>query len=296
MDHLLSEYRRAWRIDQPEAVAHRVVHGGEKFRQPTLLDDAVLNEIEQLNVAGAAAQSAGARGDPPGSAVAARYSSCGRVRYGLSCDLAGPRTRVRARQRMCVERFGIRRFGFHGINHSHVASSVASYLEVDLQALRIISCHLGNGASVTAIEAGRSVETSMGMTPLEGLVMGTRAGDMDPGVLLQLFRSGEFDAEQLDELLNKRSGLKGLTGSNDMREIEKRASAGDEDCRRAIALYVHRVRKYIGAYAVAMGGVDVVAFTGGVGENSSLIRPRCLERLEFLGIAAGRSSQPQLPS
>lgn len=180
-------------------------------------------------------------------------------------------------------RFGIRRFGFHGINHSHVASSVASFLGVELQALRIISCHLGNGASVTAIEAGRSVETSMGMTPLEGLVMGTRAGDIDPGVLLQLQRCGEFDATQLDELLNQRSGLKGLTGVNDMREIEKRAGAGDEDCLRAIAVYVHRVRKYIGAYAVAMNGVDAIAFTAGVGENSSLIRQRCLERLDVIG-------------
>jgi acetate kinase len=181
------------------------------------------------------------------------------------------------------QRFGIRRFGFHGINHGHVASSVAACLRADAQNLRIISCHLGNGASMTAIENGRSVETSMGMTPLEGLVMGTRAGDVDPGVLLQLQRSGEFTVGQLDELLNKRSGLKGLTGENDMREIERRAQAGDEDCRRAIAIYVHRVRKYIGAYAVAMGGVDVIAFTGGVGENSSLIRQRCLERLELLG-------------
>ena len=119
--------------------------------------------------------------------------------------------------------------------------------------------------------------------------MGTRAGDMDPGVLLQLFRSGEFNVEQLDELLNKRSGLKGLAGTNDMREIEKRANAGDEDCRHAIALYVYRIRKYIGAYAAAMGGVDVVAFTGGVGENSASIRARSLQRLEFLGIELDES-------
>src|SRR5262249_39002503 len=161
--------------------------------------------------------------------------------------------------------YGIRRFGFHGINHSHVAHTVAEYLRIDVPELRIISCHLGNGASVTAIERGRSVDTSMGMTPLEGLIMGTRAGDVDPGVLLQLGRDGGFDANQLDDLLNKRSGLKGLAGTNDMREIERRADAGDQDCVLAIAMYVYRIRKYIGAYAAAMGGVDVIAFTGGVG-------------------------------
>jgi acetate kinase len=181
------------------------------------------------------------------------------------------------------ERYGIRRFGFHGINHSHVAVSVAAYLGTDVEKLRIISCHLGNGASVTAVENGRSVDTSMGMTPLEGLIMGTRAGDVDPGVLLQLNRCGDFDADRLDDLLNKRSGLKGLAGTNDMRELEKRAGAGDRECVLAIAMYVHRVRKYIGAYAVAMNGVDVIAFTAGVGEHSALVRRRCLEGLEFIG-------------
>jgi acetate kinase len=125
----------------------------------------------------------------------------------------------------------------------------------------------------------------MGMTPLEGLVMGTRAGDLDPGIVLELVRSGSFDAEELDALFNRQSGMTGLTGTNDMREIERRAAAGDEDCRRALALYTYRVRKYIGAYAAVMGGVDAVAFTGGVGENSATIRQACLERLEFLGAA-----------
>jgi acetate kinase len=123
----------------------------------------------------------------------------------------------------------------------------------------------------------------MGMTPLEGLVMGTRAGDLDPGILLDLMQSGSYDSKELDALLNRQSGLTGLTGTNDMREIERRAGAGDEECRRALALYAYRVRKYIGAYAAAMGGVDVIAFTGGVGENSAAIRQACMEQLEFLG-------------
>ena len=281
--HVLSEYARV--ASPPEAVAHRVVHGGEKFHTATLLDDAVLNEIDRLSVL------APLHNPPAVAAIRQARESLPDVPHIAVFDTAFHATlpeqaREYALAKDVRERLGIRRFGFHGINHAHVASSVASYLNRDA---RIVCCHLGNGASVTAIEGGRSVDTSMGMTPLEGLVMGTRAGDVDPGVLLQLFRSGEFGVEQLDDLLNKHSGLKGLTGSNDMREIEKRASAGDEDCRRAITLYAYRIRKYIGAYAAAMGGVDVVAFTGGVGENSSLIRARCLERLDFLGIALDES-------
>ena len=178
-------------------------------------------------------------------------------------------------------RYGARRYGFHGLSHAHVMAQVAEGLATPPQSLRIVSCHLGNGASVAAIEYGRSVETSMGMTPLEGLVMGTRAGDVDPGLLVELLR--DRDRAGLERLLNQESGLVGLTGTQDMRDIEERAARGDEDCRLAIAVYAHRVRKYIGAYAATMGGVDAIAFTGGVGEGSALVRHRCLQRLEFLG-------------
>lgn len=284
--HLLSEYQRV--ASPPEAVAHRVVHGGEKFHTATLLDDAVLDEIDQLSVL------APLHNPPAVAAIREARQSLPDVPHVAVFDTAFHATlpeqaREYALAKDVRERLGIRRFGFHGINHAHVASSVAAYLNDDGRKLRIVCCHLGNGASITAIEGGQSIDTSMGMTPLEGLIMGTRAGDVDPGVLLQLFRSGEFNVGALDELLNKRSGLKGLTGSNDMREIEKRASEGDGDCRRAITLYAYRVRKYIGAHAAAMGGVDVVAFTAGVGENSALIRARCLERLDFLGIAIDES-------
>lgn len=296
VERLLTEYReRETAATQPEAVAHRVVHGGEKFRRPVLLDAAVLDELEQLSAL------APLHNPPALTAIRQARAVLSNVPHVAVFDTAFHATlpdhaREYALPLDVSRRLGIRRFGFHGINHSHVASSVAAYLGVDLQALRIISCHLGSGASVTAIEAGRSVETSMGMTPLEGLVMGTRAGDVDPGALLQLQRCGEFDADQLDDLLNKRSGLKGLTGVNDMREIERRAGSGDENCRRAIDIYVHRVRKYIGAYAVAMNGVDVIAFTAGVGENSSLIRQRCLERLDVLAavIDPGRNHNVRL--
>ena len=159
--------------------------------------------------------------------------------------------------------------------------------------LRIVSCHLGNGASVAAIEWGRSVETSMGMTPLEGLVMGTRCGDLDPGVALKLLQRGGFDAARLDQLLNAESGLQGLCGTADFAAIERRAADGDEDCRRAIAIYAHRVRKYIGAYAAVMGGLDAIVFTGGVGENSALARHRICRNLELLRRCARRGPQPR---
>jgi acetate kinase len=144
-----------------------------------------------------------------------------------------------------------------------------------------LSCHLGSGASITAVEYGRSVETSMGMTPLEGLVMGTRAGDLDPGILLELGR--ELAPVAIDQLLNKGAGLTGMTGTDDLRDIERRAAEGDEACRLAIGLYTHRIRKYLGAYAATMGGVDAIGFTGGVGEHSAMVRSRCLQRLGFLG-------------
>jgi len=180
---------------------------------------------------------------------------------------------------------GLYRVGFHGINHAHVLRATAERLRAPPAALRIVSCHLGNGASVTAIEWGRSVETSMGMTPIEGLVMGTRSGDLDPGIALKLLETPDFDAARLDKLLNAESGLRGLCGTGDFATIEQRAADGDEDCRRAIAIYAHRVRKYIGAYAAVMGGLDAIAFTGGIGEHSALARHRICRNLELFGAA-----------
>lgn len=282
VDELLAKYRRLDSALAPEAVVHRVVHGGEQFRDPTRLSESVLGEIEQLN------HLAPLHNPPALAAIRRAMAALPDVPHFAVFDTAFHSTlpdhaREYALPLDIRQRFGIRRFGFHGINHAHVAHSVAAYLQTDVKKLRIISCHLGNGASVTAIEGGRSVDTSMGMTPLEGLVMGTRAGDVDPGVLLQLRREGHLDADELDDLLNKRSGLKGLAGTNDMREIARRANAGDQDCNLAIAMYVHRVLKYIGAYAAGMVGVDAIAFTAGIGEHNAMIRRRCSERLEFLG-------------
>jgi acetate kinase len=267
---------------RPDAIAHRVVHGGDRFVQPTRIDESVLAELDQLS-------HLAPLHNPPALAAIRRA----REVYPQTVQVAvfdtafhatlPPHAREYALPRDLSQRFGIRRYGFHGISHAHVMNAVAAELKVPAEKLRIISCHLGNGASITAIEHGRSVDTSMGMTPLEGLVMGTRAGDLDPGILLDLIQSGSFGSEELDALLNRQSGLTGLTGTNDMREIERRAGEGDEECRRALALYAYRVRRYIGGYAAAMGGVDAIAFTGGVGENSAGIRQACVQRLEFLG-------------
>jgi acetate kinase len=267
-----------------EAVAHRIVHGGERFIAPTHLDAHVLAELDAVS------RLAPLHNVPALRAVRVAMDILPDRPHVAVFDTAfhatlPKRAREYALPAEVTQRLGIRRFGFHGTSHAHVASATATYLKTVPQQLRVISCHLGNGASVTAIEYGRSVETSMGMTPLEGLIMGTRAGDLDPGVILTLARSEGLDVDALDDLLNRRSGLLGLTGTNDMREIERRAAEGDESCRLALTLYSHRVRKYIGAYAAVMGGVDVIAFTGGIGENSALVRHRCTQRLDFLGAA-----------
>ena len=264
-------------------VGHRVVHGGETFSEPTRIDEAVEEAIERLaplaplhnppNLAGIRA----ARALLPDKLHVAVFDTAFHAtlpnrarRYAIDSELA--------------DKHGVRRYGFHGTSHQFVALRAAEHLRAPLHDLRLITCHLGNGASVTAIEYGRSVETSMGMTPLEGLVMGTRSGDVDPGVLIHLMRAEGLDAEGLDRLLNERSGLRGLSGiGNDMRDIEERAADGDERCRLALHVFCHRVRKYIGAYAAVLGGLDAIVFTAGIGENSALVRHRICQRLEIFG-------------
>mgnify|MGYP000226698918 CR=1 FL=1 len=266
-----------------QGVGHRVVHGGDRYTAPTWLDDAVVADIDALsplaplhNPANVAGMHAARRllPDLPHIAV-----------FDTAFHATLPRrSRTYALPHALTERHGLRRFGFHGTSHAWAARQVARHMQADVRDLRIITCHLGNGASACAVEFGRSVETSMGMTPLEGLVMGTRAGDVDAGLLLRVMREDKLDIDGLDELLNRRSGLAGLSGvGNDLRDIEARAAEGDDRCRLALHVFTHRLRRYIGAYAAVMGGVDAIAFTGGIGENSALVRHRTLQRLGFLG-------------
>ena len=269
--------------EQVDGVGHRVVHGGDEFRHPVRIDDRVEEVIGELsdfaplhnpiNLAGIRA----ARrvvGDVPHVAV-----------FDTAFHSTLPtRAREYALPRRLVEKYDLRRHGFHGISHEFVAHRAADFLGTDVRELRLITCHLGNGASVCAVEYGRSIETSMGLTPLEGLVMGTRSGDVDPGVLVHLLRQEGWDGDELDEVLNRQSGLAGISGvGNDMRDIQRRASEGDDSCRLAVQVFAHRLRKYIGAYAAVMGGVDAIIFTAGIGENSAPIRHRVAQRLQFLG-------------
>lgn len=266
------------------AVGHRVVHGGEKFHDAVRVDDVVLAEIERcvpLAPLHNPANLAGIR-----AALAALPSVPHVAVFDTAFHARLPRrARTYAIDVALAERHGVRRYGFHGTSHAFVAKRAAAHLGRPLSELRIVSLHLGNGASACAVEFGHSTETSMGMTPLEGLVMGTRPGDIDAGALLALMRGEGLDAGGLDALLNQRSGLAGLSGAgNDLRDIERRAAEGDDRARLAIAVFAHRAKKYVGAYAAAMGGLDAVVLTGGIGENSAPMRQRILQRLDFLGL------------
>jgi len=265
------------------AVGHRIVHGGDRFREPTRIDDAVETAIEALSPLAPLHNPANLSG------VRAARKLLPNIEHVAVFDTAFHATLPNRAKHYAIDyelaaKHEVRRYGFHGTSHAYVSARAATFLGASLRDLRIVSCHLGNGASVCAVEYGRSVETSMGMTPLEGLVMGTRAGDIDAGAVLHIARAEGLDLDGIDQLLNKKSGLAGLAGvGNDMRDIEARAADGDERCRLAIHVFAHRLRKYIGAYAAVMGGVDAVVFTGGIGHNSAVVRHHATRNLQFLG-------------
>lgn len=278
-----AEHGPSLETSRPAAVGHRVVHGGARFFAPTLVTDAVeqsIGELEVLaplhapaNLAGIVAARA-AFPDLPHVAVfdTAFHQTLPPAAYTYAIDAEIATTHR------------IRRYGFHGTSHKYVSEAAAAFLGRDLGALRQLVFHLGNGASVTAIDAGRSVETSMGLTPLEGLVMGTRSGDVDPALLLHLHRVAGYSVDEIDHLLNSKSGLKGLSGRADMRDVLGGLDADDEAARLAFDVYVHRLRAYAGAYIAQLGGVDVISFTAGVGENAALVRAEALATLGFLGV------------
>ncbi|MEM7656124.1 MAG: acetate/propionate family kinase [Bacteroidota bacterium] len=263
-------------------IVHRVVHGGETFQEPTLITDQVVEAIREL------APLAPLHNPIQVIGIEACLEQWADLPQVAVFDTAfhstlPTRAKLYALPKSLNEKHGLRRYGFHGTSHRYVARKAAEYLGFEFRDLRIITCHLGNGASLCAVEYGRSVETSMGMTPLEGLVMGTRSGDVDPGVLMHLMGQEHLTPGELDILLNQDSGLKGLAGTNDMQELEERSANGDDAARRAIQVFTHRLRKYIGSFAAVMGGVDAIVFTGGIGENSAVIRERTAQRMEFLG-------------
>lgn len=264
------------------AVGHRVIHGGETFVSPTIITDKVEATIDAMRVLAPLHNPACLAGIRAARSVLAHCQHIAIFDTAFHATLP-VRAKLYALSDTLTSKYGIRRFGFHGISHEYVSQLTATALGSTLQHLRIITCHLGNGCSVAAIENGRSVETSMGMTPLEGLVMGSRSGDIDAGILIQLMRDEIKSADEMETLLNRHSGLYGMTDTNNMQEIEKRAADGDESCRRAIHVFTHRARKYVGAYTAVMGGVDAIVFTGGIGENSAFIRHRIAQRFDYLG-------------
>ncbi|WP_405805615.1 acetate kinase [Streptomyces sp. NBC_01187] len=283
------------------AIGHRVVHGGLKFTEPTLIDDAVLKEIERLvpvaplhnpaNITGIRTAQR-LRPDLPQIAVfdTAFHSTMPEhaARYAIDVKTA--------------DEHRVRRYGFHGTSHAYVSRKAAGLLGKDPADTNLIVLHLGNGASASAVRGGRCADTSMGLTPLEGLVMGTRSGDIDPAVVFHLGRVAGMGMDEVDELLNKRSGLVGLCGENDMREIRRRVEEGDAAAKLAFEIYIHRLKKYIGAYYAVLGTVDAVVFTAGVGENAAPVREAAVAGLEGLGLAvdgelnAASGQEPRLIS
>ena len=267
----------------PVAVGHRVVHGGARFFAPTLIDDLVEINIEDLSVLAPLHNPGAVAGIRAGRRAFADVPHVAIFDTAFHQTLP-PAAYTYAIDRKVAERHRIRRYGFHGTSHKYVSEQAAAFLGRPLSELKQIVFHLGNGASVTAIDGGRSVETSMGMTPLEGLVMGTRSGDIDPAIVTHLGRVAQLDAREIDTLLNKQSGMVGLAGRIDMRDILAGVDAGEESATLAFDVYIHRLRAYAGAYIAQLGGVDVISFTAGVGENAARVRAEALATLGFLGI------------
>ncbi|WP_375385621.1 acetate/propionate family kinase [uncultured Microbacterium sp.] len=267
----------------PTAVGHRVVHGGARFFEPTLITPLVEINIDELSVLAPLHNPANLAG------IVAAKKAFPDVPHVAVFDTAFHQTLPPAAYTYAIDAelaasHRIRRYGFHGTSHKFVSEAAATFVGRPLGELTQIVFHLGNGASVAAIDGGRSVETSMGLTPLEGLVMGTRSGDIDPAVLLHLSRRAAFSIDDLDALLNRRSGLQGLAGVSDMRDIIAGVRAGDVAATLAFEVYVHRLRGYAGSYLAQLGGVDVISFTAGVGENAPEVRAGAMATLGFAGV------------
>jgi acetate kinase len=268
----------------PDVVGHRVVHGGTMFTGPVLINDAVRKQLQDLtdlaplhqpkSLAGLDAVTAQLPGVP---AVASFDTAFHTTIPPAAATYAVPRE--------WRERYAIRRYGFHGLSHAYSSQRAAQMLGWPLAGLRIITCHLGAGASLAAVLGGRSVDTTMGFTPLEGLVMATRSGTVDPGLVLWLEEHEHLPPHEVATVLEQRSGLTALAGTGDMREIEAATDRGDPDARLAIDVYTHRLAGGVAAMSAATGGIDALVFTGGVGENSAVVRRRAAERLAFLGVA-----------
>jgi len=267
-----------------DAVGHRVVHGGEKFNKSVLINDEVIEKIKEcydvaplhnpVNMAGIDAITELMPGVPQVAVFDTAFHQtmpAEAYMYALPYEL--------------YTKYSVRRFGFHGTSHRYVARRVCDFLGVPYENQRIITCHIGNGGSITAVKDGKSIDTSMGLTPVEGLIMGTRVGDVDPGALTFIMDKEHLDTKQLSNLINKKSGVLGISGiSSDMRDIDAAIAEGNERAKLALDMYIYRIIKYIGAYTAVLNGVDIIVFTGGVGENQQPLRKAVCEHLSYLGV------------
>ena len=270
--------------DEIDAVGHRVVHGGEKFSQSVLIDDAVKAKIRECYDIAPLHNPANMTGIDAITALMPDTPQVGVFDTAFHQTMPA-KSFMYALPYKFYKEDGVRRYGFHGTSHRYVSQRVCEILGVDITTKKIITCHVGNGGSITAVKYGKSIDTSMGLTPTEGLMMGTRVGDVDPGALTYLMAKHNLSADEMQRIINKASGVLGVSGiSSDMREIEAAVNAGDEQAKRALDMYEQRIIKYVGAYAAEMGGVDIIVFTGGVGENQTGVRENVCEPLAFMGV------------
>ena len=282
----LIQHQIIHQLEDIRGVGHRVVHGGEIFKGSVVIDEDVMTKIHELSALSPLHNPANITG------IEAFRKALPNVPMVAVFDTAFHQTMPEKAYLYSIptayyEQFGVRKYGFHGTSHQYVSEQAAAILKKPVTSLKIISCHLGNGASIAAIEGGRSIDTSMGFTPLEGLTMGTRAGNIDAAVIPFLMKKLDKTADEVIEIFNKQSGMLGLSGfSSDLRDIEKQITAGNEQAMLAFDIFVDRIKKHIGMYAAVMGGVDAIIFTAGIGENSPLVRERVMDGLDFLGAEA----------
>ncbi|MCD7900919.1 MAG: acetate kinase [Bacteroides sp.] len=272
-------------LEEITAVGHRVVHGGEKFNSSVLITQEVIDQMVECSDLAPLHNPANLKGIYTITKLLPKVPQVGVFDTAFHQTMPDFAYMYAVPYEM-YKKYSIRRYGFHGTSHRYVSKRVCEFLGVEQEGQRIITCHIGNGGSITAVKDGKSVDTSMGLTPVEGLMMGTRSGDVDPGMLIFLMEKEKMDASALSDLLNKKSGVLGIFGvSSDMRELESAVAAGKD--KRAIladAMYNYRIKKYVGSYAAALGGVDIIVFTGGVGENQCTCRASVCKGLEYMGV------------
>ncbi len=279
-----AEYGALKSLDELDAVGHRMVHGGERFSQSVILNKEVLDAFTACNDLAPLHNPANLKGVNAVSALLPNIPQVGVFDTAFHQTMPA-HAYMYAVPYELYEKYGVRRYGFHGTSHRYVSQRVCEYLGIPVEGSRIITCHVGNGGSISAVKDGKCIDTTMGLTPLEGLMMGTRSGDIDGGAVTFIMEKEGLNATGISNLLNKKSGVLGISGvSSDMREVTAAANSGNERARLALDMYFYRIKKYIGAYAAAMGGVDVILFTGGVGENQADCREAACSGLEYMGV------------